>query len=198
MSNKFLPFIVEKSEPLQVYQTLLSRSKGMNFITVSTVLYIVLDRGITEVRKFVKTLPELQLEKLYEEIIQHYQTHQILVDVMNRYISLAKYFPSSTNEAWSDKFQEYEVKDIMIFMLVLSHISATAVEKYTSLDFTSVINHHKAIMENLPNYITFSNTGEPNEFAGAADLEAFILYNVLMNRGKLAPAIKATFKKQRG
>ncbi len=195
MSNKFLPFIVEKSRPLHIYHTLLSRSKGMKFQTIASVLYIVLSRGITDVRAYVKTLPELQLEKLYEEIINHYAEKRIPTAIMTRYLNLEKYFKVPEDFRWPEKLNEYELRDILLFMVVLSHLGVKAVNEYTDLDFTLILLQYDTIMGDITKYVKFSDKGKYMEFEGEQDLEAFILYTALLNTGEDIE-IRAVFKKK--
>ncbi len=198
MANKFLPFIVEKSKPPHIYQTLLSRSKGLNYSVIASVLYIVLKRGITDVQKFVKTLPDLPLDKVYDEIISHWQQDRVSSEVMDRYINLNNYFDDPKSDHWVEELWEFEVKDILIFMMVMSLLGPDSVKEYTDLDFMSVISNHDTIMNNIPEYVTFSDTGEERMFEGPADLEAFILYNAVLNPEGTSVKVKARFKKDRG
>ncbi len=196
MANKFLPFIVEKSTPLHIYQTLLSRSKGMNYGLIASIFRMVLGVGISDLRKYVNTLPELPLEKLYQELLDHYSTYRTDDELMKVFINLHEYMKPEDMDRMDPDLAEFEPKDILIFFMVLAQ--ADMVADYSTIPFGKVIVHTDKVLANIPEYIEFSDTGEEMYFKNADDLKAFIVYHSMIAEKALDRPIQAKFvqKKQ--
>lgn len=194
MANKFLPFIVEKSTPIHIYQTLLSRSKGMNMNTVMSVLYTVLEVGITDLRKFIKTLPDLPLQQLYEEIIGKYSQYRLEDSELKVFTSLKNYIQENDKKEWSEELSDLELSDILMFFLVM--VKANRLDQVCNLPFDKLYHDGQDVLNNLPNAIAFSDGGERMEFKNAKDLKAFILYNVFIAEEPPTKPICVVMKKK--
>lgn len=182
MANKFLPFIVEKSTPEHIYQTLLSRSKGMNMNLVTSIFYMVVDKGVAELRDFVKTLPDgISVTQMYEEMVGKYAHYQIMDEDLNLFVDLAPILGSHDwHEIHSDATKGLESKDILAFLFVMQKIGK--IKDYTTLDFERYFDPAKRsdVLANLGEYVTFSDNGQPREFANHSELKTFILYHALL------------------
>ena len=194
MANKFLPFIVEKSTPINIYQTLLSRSKGMNVLLVTSIFYLVVSKGILEVRKFVKTLPELQLEELYTAIMEGFPNFRIQDDEFKLYTSFARH--TDKNRNWSRELGEFTIFDTFAFFLVMSKVDR--LHEVTDMPFDKVVADKEGILNNIQKYVLFSDSAEVKEFYNSIDLQAYILYQALLTTynhedGYIPISVRAVF-----
>ena len=194
MANKFLPFIVEKSTPLHIYHTLLARSKGMNNALIATVLHVVLVVGITKVRTYVKTLPDLPLEKLYEEIADHYSPQRVSDYSLQLFLEVSSHIPRELIEDCftPPELLELEIKDLIIFCLVL--VLVERLTEHTTLKFDELFHNSLDVLDNIPQYLNFSDSGIPRQFKNAKDFRGFILYEVLINPNTNLDPIRAELK----
>lgn len=180
MANKFLPFIVEKSTPDHIYRTLLQRSKGMNINLVTSIFWMIADKGVTELRDFVKSLPDgLSVTQMYEEMVGKYSQYQIFDDDLNIFIDLANHF---TAEDWqefdADLIKELDPKDILAFIFVMYKLGE--VDQWSDLNFQVLIGEVDNVLSNIGEYALFADDGEATEFYSNNDLKAFILYQALL------------------
>lgn len=182
MANKFLPFVVEKSSALNIYQTLISRSKGLPTEIVASVLLIVISKGITEVREYTNTLPDLSTEQLYSEIVSRYSSYRISMENLNLFLALRPYFYHIKYiDRMTKELGDYELKDILIFLLVMTLKGKEDVEQYTDYKFFEMLTTRSVVIGNLPLYISFSDTGSKRiTVRNEVDLEAFILFTTFM------------------
>lgn len=175
MSNKFLPFIVENSTPLHILKTLLSRSKGMNEVLVASILYLVLEEDIKKLRKLVKEMPEMPLEKVYEELLTKFPYHRISDEVLRTFQLVAKFFPAG-GDHWSDDLAEYDDKDVMMFFCALAYADKD-MSDYTPYSFNRLMQHDSdEVLENITDFVRFEDKGEKIKFQSLTSLRAFILY----------------------
>lgn len=194
MANKFLPFIVEKSTPINIYQTLLSRSKGMNTTLIASVLYLVLKNGITDVRAYVKTLEEMSLEALYNELVNHYPNSRIPDGELREFEAISQYLTDADKKQWATELNEFELKDILNFFFVVAKIGS--LKEVTELPFDQIFERADIVLENLSNYIKFSDSGTRTEFKTKLDLKAYIFYRVILIDDTPEVPICAVFRKQ--
>lgn len=202
MANKFLPFIVEKSTPQHVYHTLLSRSKGMNINLVTSIFYMVMDKGVAELREFVKTLPDgISVGQMYEEMVGKYSHYQIMDEEFTLFLNVAPLL-SSHDWAAMDKelTKELNSKDIMAFLYVMYKLEK--VNEFTNLDFVSFMdtNRQNAVLSDIPTFTNFADDGLVTEFEDSRELKTFILYNALL-RDKDTPLpgpLKIVFNANKG
>ena len=184
MSNKFLPFIVDKSTPIHIYTTLLSRSKGMNYGVVASIFRIVLVKGVEEVRKHAKELPEMALIKLYQEIISKYQNYRVSEFVLSDFMNIANYVGKTDIDLLSKEVNEAELsaKDLMVFLMVMAMVDK--LPDVTELRFDHLLHENTVgrVLSEIPAYVSFSDTGFPMTFQSEIELRAYILYKALINQ----------------
>lgn len=192
---KFLPFIVEKSTPENVYQTILSRSKGLNNLLVASILFLVLDKGITKVRKTASTYPDtLPLGKLYEELLTVYPGYSISNENFQIVHAIGKYIEEYAWDRIPDSLKEYELTDIMSFLLVMVYINKLS--EYTSLSFKHLFDgkREEAVNDLVPHKL-FSSECIPRLFSSSDDLAAYIHFHVLVFSEWEVRPVKAILKK---
>lgn len=181
VANKFLPFIVEKSTPIHIYQTLLSRSKGMNTNLIMSVFYVVITHGITKVRKYVKTLADMTLETLYATIINHYQRPEISDSLLQLFLNLAPFMPSKREELWHEDLADFSMKEMLGFFLIMAKLGQ--IGEVTSMNFTHVYSqaHREAALANIQDYVEFTDVGSKYGFTDPGDLKAYILFHAYLS-----------------
>lgn len=178
MSNKFLPFVVEKSTPLHMFKTLLSRSKGMNQVLIASMFNLILSQDIKILRKHVKELPEMPLEKLYEELLIKYPKYRVHDEVLAIYQTIEKFFPG-TSKAWIDDLNAYGPSDVMLFFCGMAYAGKPSGE-YTDFPYNSIMDADAdPILENIQAYVSFSDKGTPIKFDTVMELRCFVLYHGL-------------------
>lgn len=178
-SNKFLPFIVEKSTPINIYQTLLSRSKGMNTALVSSVFQLVLQEGILKLRETVKQMADLSLSSIYEELINTYPDCKIDDGELSLFLNFETFFLPTDNQSWVDELSDFSLADILVFFLVMAKVDK--LEELTDIPFDKVLRHKDRVLADIHQYVKFSDNGEPRYFVDIAELKAFILYTALLS-----------------
>lgn len=152
MANKFLPFIVEKSPLHSIYQTMLSRSKGVHTLTLLSVFSIVGDHGIKTVREFVDLqTEEMSTDILYQKISNHFK-HGINSEDYEAFLLLQNSMTLGQLTEGDKRFNEYGFSDILGFIYVLSTLKKTY--DYFSVDYRIYLEQHSTALENLKQYIT--------------------------------------------
>lgn len=190
---KFLPFVVEKSTPIHIYQTLIARSKGMNSVLVASILYLVLEKGIIAVREAASELPDMDLTKLYEQLINAYPSYRITTEQFTKMQLMCKYVYPHRTEGISSELKEYEIEDTMSFLLVMLLIGK--VSEYTQFSFEGLFNGESDHVENdLISKDLFSSNGEEFMFESKRDLAAYIWFHsfVLIDDSGVEP-VKAVY-----
>jgi len=194
---KFLPFIVEKSTPLHIYQTLIQRSKGMNTNLVTSILYLVADKGIIAVRKSAKSLPEMPLNKLYEELLNIHSSYRISNIDFNAFQLIKDYVKFHAMDKISEELKDYSISDQLSFLLVMSYIGK--LNEYTELPLERLIDGGAVESEHLihKNKL-FSSDGDVMEFASKDELAAYIwFHSVIMHNDALPIKAVLTLEDQK-
>lgn len=193
MANKFLPFIVEKSTPPHIYQTLLSRSKGMNTALITSVFYLVLHKGIKEIRTHVKTLPDMQLEALYEELLNHWQEARIPEEDLQIFLGLSNYITSDETDKWDEALSEFSHNDIMAFFLVVCKCGIS--DNFTDLDFHNIFlqGTREGALNDIGKHKLFSDKASKMMFENPFELKCYILYQIFLRKGEPIPCVQAEF-----
>ena len=135
---KFLTFVVEKSTPLYIYQTLIQRSKGMNNLLVTSIFYLVVDKGIDSVRKTAEDMPDMALSKIYEELLTKHPNNRISNDFFQKMQGIGYLVKQHCWGGIPEELQEYDLEDIMSFMLVMALIGN--LKDFTTIPFQKMIN----------------------------------------------------------
>ena len=190
---KFLPFVVEKSTPLHTYQTILSRSKGMNEVTVTSIFWLVLDKGITAIREAASELPDsLNLDKVYEELLNKYSSYRISSEDFTTFRSISTYMDKYAKDKISAELLEYDMEDIMSFLLVMYYINE--LQNYTPLHLVNLLNGKADDAErNLADYELFSNDGKEYGFETREALAAYIWFHATIMPDPSKAKIKAVY-----
>lgn len=196
MANKFLPFIVETSTPLHIFKTMLSRSKGMNVVVLASVFNLVLTRDISALRDIVKDMPDMALEKLYEELLIKFPGARLDARQVDVFQGMVKWFPEGDH--WIDDLKQFEEKDVMLFFLAMCHASMD-IEPFTNAPFASLVltdpSETYAVLDNLPEYVKFSDDGDHEVlFKNSAELRTFILYEGLIKESMVPDAPARTYR----
>lgn len=151
MANKFLPFIVEKSPLHSIYQTMLSRSKGVHTLTFLSVFAIVGKHGIKSVREFVDLqTEEMSTDILYQKISNHFN-HDINSEDYEAFLLLQNSMTLSQLTEEDKRFNEYGFSDILGFIYVLATLKKTY--DYFSVGYVTYLDYHSTALENLKQYM---------------------------------------------
>jgi len=189
MSNKFLPFVVENSTPLHVFKTLLTRSKGMNQVLIASTFNMILNEDIKVLRAKVKDMPEMPLEKLYEELLIKYPVYRVKDEVLATYQNIVQFFPMQNKDVdmWSKELQVYSTNDIMLFFCSMAYTGKPTGE-YTDFPYNLIMDNDSTnkILENIQEYVMFADDGVDVKFDNAIELRCFILYHGLF-RAMMSP-----------
>ena len=190
MANKFLPFVVESSTPVHIYQTLVSRSKGVIPHVMASVFAITVKHGILAVRAFVQELPNLEASAIYDSIMQKYPENRVSKEKLKVYLDFLDFL---TPEDWgnvSPEVTQFDPLDRLTFLYTMS--ANGTLEEYTTLPFKSMEEKGAYVLNNVDQFVRFSDMGEQVAFDGADDLRAYIFYHSFFKAIKSAP-IRATF-----
>ena len=182
MANKFLPFIVEKSPPHSIYQTMLSRSKGVNDLTFLNVFIIVCKHGIKKVRDYVDSQSEkVSTSTLYQEISNHFG-HFVDKNDYDTFNLLQNSMSIGDLTLGDLKFSEYGYSDILGFIYALSVLGRSS-EYFDSIDYENYLKNHPHVMNNLKEFITLDDDNYDHEIVveNRKDLIANILYYSLIS-----------------
>lgn len=186
---KFLPFVVEKSTPLYIYQTLISRSKGMNNLLIASIFYLVVDKGITNVRKVADGLPEMPITGLYKELLNQYPNNTISNEFYQKMQSISSLVKEHSWHKIPEELKEYTLTDTMTFLLVMTLLEKT--EEYTDLPLGDLYTDKAKASENeLQLTDLFSNSGPVKNFTSKEALAAYIHFFSLIEYGD-TPPVKA-------
>jgi len=183
MANKFLPFVVPTSTPLQIFETLISRSKGLNLNSVASIFNIVLKNGVSSIRDFCKALPDMSTDQLYDEIENTYAVHKLLITEINLFKSVGAFISAEDKDnRIIAELKEYNNDELMLFFLVT--VKNNMINDYTEMHFSEILPDSSHVLNNIPNYVKFSNKGSKVEFTDINNLTGFILYHALLGKVK--------------
>jgi len=155
VANKFLPFIVEKSLLHSIYQTMLTRSKGINTITFLNVFLIVGKHGIKTVRDFVNSRSEkMTTEDLYQSISNHFGS-DVNSEDYNKFNLLRHTMTIDQLTEGDTKFNEYSISDILGFIYVAAVLGKS--EEYFKTDYSSYLKNYPDVLQNLKEFINLDD-----------------------------------------
>jgi hypothetical protein len=187
---KFLPFVVEKSTPLHTFQTIVSRSKGMNQIAIASIFWLIMDKGISYVRQIATELPEMPLDKLYDQIINACPTYLIPNADFKAFGSMGKFIDKYAKDKISAELHEYEMSDIMSFLLAMHYMKK--LPDYTSLRLEDLLNGKAFAAEiELDKYKLFSNEGAICYFKNREQISAYIQFHAVIFNDKEHKQVRA-------
>lgn len=200
MANKFLPFIVEKSPLHSIYQTMLSRSKGVHTLTFLSVFSIVGKYGIKTVREFVDSqTEEMSTDVLYGNIAIHFD-HDVNSKDYEAFLLLQNSMTLGQLTEEDKRFNEYGFSDILGFIYVLATLKKTY--DYFSVDYVTYLDYHSTALENLKQYITLvdKNPDIQVSVSNMEELKSHILfYSLISSEGiKTIQFVRAASPKAEG
>ena len=186
MANKFLPFIVESSTPIHTFKTLLSRSKGVNDVTVASIFNMVLAYGIKKTRDVAKELPEAPLSTIYEELLLKLPAYRLHDEHLQLFHDVSNYFfptPTDTEDWWSEELNQFETKEIMTFFLAML-MAGKDITEYTNISFHKLAKHtvKDTVTSDISKFVKFADNGQVIHFNRKEELLAFILYHALLRK----------------
>lgn len=186
MANKFLPFIVESSTPIHTFKTLLSRSKGVNDVTVASIFNMVLAYGIKKTREVAKELPEAPLSSIYEELLLKLPAYRLQDEQLQLFHDVSNFFfptPTDTEDWWSEELNQFETKEIMTFFLTMLMASKDITE-YTNISFHKLVEPivKDTVTSDISKFVKFADNGQVVHFNRKEELLAFILYHALLRK----------------
>lgn len=195
MANKFLPFVVESSTPIYIFQNLLARSKSMNSTVVASIFYLTLTAGAEAIRTYAKSLPDMPLEKLYEELLARFPEARIRTGQLDLFVRIMHHMSAACKGKIHESLAEFELNDVAMFFMVLSQNADTRkhIKDHASLDFADIPAMYNQVLNNVPKYVKFSDEGVPMSFKDPLDLQAFILCQALINKSNKMKAVRASF-----
>lgn len=151
MSNKFLPFVVEKTSPENVFLTLVSRTKGVETKAVLAIFCAVIDAGIKHVREYIKTLPpNMDSSDLYESLFRNYADYAPDVDYLSLVTDLVEHKYVTTDHEEVKKLSDVNYAQ---YLTALSYLGKLP-EGHSDIDMNRlyglfVNNIHKNLKEHF-------------------------------------------------
>ena len=195
MAANFLPFIVEKSTPIHVYQTILSRSKGVPFNLIASVLNAVIVKSIKTVRKLIETSDEMPVNALYQHIANNYSDLSLSSEDISDFTCISYYITEDDKTFWPSELSELSTKEALVFLRAMKHLGK--LEDYTKVNYSALINEQSEVLVNVQKYVTFSNKAPVKTFISNTDLLSFILYSAFVSQEPI-PSIKARIVSKTG
>lgn len=192
MGSKFLPFIGAGSTPINIYNTILSRSKGMSHASVASLLHIVLREDIVEVRNVADQIQKQTTTELYEAVIEHYNQHRISPEWTALFKAMAPYVDPDKDFV-KEHSANHSVEDYLIFVAVMAQMEdfpspASGMLTYANTDFLKIFKSYENILNNLDEYLALSDKAENvKEFSRIIDLKAYIFYVICFTYEPLEP-----------
>lgn len=183
---KFLPFVVEKSTPIHIFQTLVSRSKGMNDVLVASIFYLVLEQGINEVRAAASSLPEGDIGSLYEKLLTKYPSYRVSTTDYEKIQHLTELLTTSCEfpENVHADLREHTVEDILAFCLVMMLHDAKTLSEYTTMDLNVLFDGRaEEVYQNIQTTGLFANDKPQVSFKSFNELKAYIMYHWFITPG---------------
>ena len=66
----------------------------MNQVLIASIFNLILNEHIKVLREIVKELPEMPLEKIYEELLIKYPKYRVQDDILATYQTIFQFFPA--------------------------------------------------------------------------------------------------------
>lgn len=196
---KILPFVVEKSTPMHIFQTLVQRGKGLNHVLMASVFYAILSEGIAKIRDITLTIPEgTSTNEIYQAILTKLPKYSVSSDsFFNRLKNVIQNIDNTHPHLLPEELKEYDTIDKTIF---LAGVTLADIDKdYTNLDLMRIadIEPIEHALNNLPQgeHPMFSSTAElVTVFNSKAELIDYIItYLVILPYTPYVP-VKAILK----
>ncbi len=180
---KFLPFVVESSTPIHIFQTLITRSKGINEVLISSMLHLLVDKGITKVRKAAGHLPEGEAHKVYEMLIAQFPQYKVSNLEFSMMQHVAPHVELWFHDEISSELKDYDIQDKMIFLLVMTKIGIN--KKYSSLHFERLFDdNYSGDNIRLSDTKMFLDSGDEYLFNSLQDLMGYVLCRYVLSNTK--------------
>jgi hypothetical protein len=181
MSNKFLPFIVEKSPLHSIYQTMLSRSKGVNSLIFLNVFHAVGKHGIKAVREYVNSQSEkMDTNSLYQAIANHFDESVFSADY-SAFMLLEHSMTVQQLTENSDKYSGYSYQDILGFIFVISLLQKNS--EYFKIDYELYLSNYSIAKQNIKLFMNLVEVNPDIEILVESEdqLISKVLYYSLIN-----------------
>lgn len=182
MSIKFLPFVTEATKPDGIFKALIQRSKDVSDEVIYTVYSAILDKGITNVKKFVSTLPdEFSTNEVYKELLIQYSIYSCGHDYLNfwRYVVMNHGYGDITH---SDLFA---LSEISLMVCAISNYCPEYLEeinfKYDAKVLVEASNEDFDVDVKDLHKIKFSDEGIRVGFFSFIEFKAFSVTSVFKN-----------------
>jgi hypothetical protein len=181
MSNKFLPFIVEKSPLHSIYQTMLSRSKGVNSLIFLDVFHAVGKHGIKAVREYVNSQSEkMDTKNLYQAISNHFGEN-VKSDDLEAFNLLEHSMSLQQLTQDEDKYNGYSYSDILGFILVLCLLRKNS--EYFKTNYEIYLRNYATAKQNIKGFMNLVEVNPDIEILVESEnqLISKVLYYSLIN-----------------
>lgn len=183
MANKFLPFVVDNTPPLSIFKTLITRSKGLNRVLLASIFNLTLNVDIKTLRAAAKALPEMELEKIYEELMNQYPSHRVDGTILHLFETIGEtltQYSSYDPSIWDKDIEEFELKDRLLYSCVVSNTELEDHHRHCSVNFKR-LNQVDKLLSDLPNNIQLSDSGEKVHVFSEDDLIAALMFYIVIH-----------------
>jgi hypothetical protein len=143
---------------------------------------LVLDKPIAELRHYVKELPDMALEKIYEALIEKYPEARVNESQIKWFHSLMVWVTGSHEEFFHEDLKTFSITDLGIFIVGTVHCGRFGPE-YSKVPFDKVLpfdGECKAVLDNLTQYLKLSDKGNCIYVYSRSNLNAFLIHKALI------------------
>lgn len=175
MANKFLPFIVEKSPLHSIYQTMLTRSKGVNTLTFLGVFASIGEYGIKSVREYVDSQPDNTDTNTLYQSVSNYFKHGVDQEDYDAFLLLVEVMKLEDLKNANPKFNEFGYADIIGFIYVTALLERSS--EYFTYDYNLYLSSHRDVLNDFRKYIVIDD--ENPDFIVPVKSESDLLAKVL-------------------
>ena len=175
MSNKFLPFITEKSGLGTIFKALVQRSKGLSSRDLGIMYTAVVKFGIDKVKAFIATLPEdLPANEIFKNVINQYRPYEISVHEMNYWCCvLLNYGLKNIANKENYKMSELSVMFAVIAAIKPNKLVEINFEWNTDVLIELAAENYDCTVREMP-HIKFAAKGKRIGFISSTEFKAFI------------------------
>jgi hypothetical protein len=120
MSNKFLPFITDTSNPEAIFKSIIQRSKGLSERDIVVIYSSVVFLGISKIKSFISTLNAgLSSAEVLNAIAARYRQYEVPVEKFDYW----KYILLNYGKAKIKHHEKYSLQELTIMLVSLVNIS---------------------------------------------------------------------------
>lgn len=195
MAKKFLPFVTETTNPLDLYKAIINNGKGCHYRTIGAVFYVIMVEGISEVRQKLGVIPHMEGKDVYTDILHKYGHSSDIKDhCLLEFMNICFYLDEDDRADWPKALKTLSMTNVFTFLYVMT--VCKKIEEVTKLrldrltDNTSFDGH----IANMEVHLLFSDTALPVRFDGPEDLRRYILCERLLKGGNNSGVITPYFE----